>query len=105
MKISEFLSENFQFLEVKFSIYLNRCVFVMYFLLMKCQQKQNMRSFSHNFASCLFITRRRKWDFVLSRSILVYVSLIKQSMQQNPQCVYDSHKTSMGLHLTEIVLV
>ena len=24
-----FLSENFQFLEVKFSIYLNRCVFVM----------------------------------------------------------------------------
>ena len=30
MKISEFLSENFQFLEVKFSIYLNRRVFVMY---------------------------------------------------------------------------
>ena len=28
-KISEFLSENFQFLEVKFYIYLNRCVFVM----------------------------------------------------------------------------
>ena len=26
---SFFLSENFQFLEVKFSIYLNRCVFVM----------------------------------------------------------------------------
>ena len=25
----DFLSENFQFLEVKFSIYLNRCVFVM----------------------------------------------------------------------------
>ena len=29
MKISEFLSENFQFLVVKFSIYLNRRVFVM----------------------------------------------------------------------------
>ena len=28
MKISEFLSENFQFLMVKFSIYLNRRVFV-----------------------------------------------------------------------------
>ena len=28
-KISEFLSENFQFLVVKFSIYLNRRVFVM----------------------------------------------------------------------------
>ena len=27
--ISEFLSENFQFLEVKFSIYLNRRVFVL----------------------------------------------------------------------------
>ena len=26
--IRVFLSENFQFLEVKFSIYLNRCVFV-----------------------------------------------------------------------------
>ena len=29
MKNVNFLSENFQFLEVKFSIYLNRCVFVM----------------------------------------------------------------------------
>ena len=29
MKISEFLSENFQFLDVKFSIYLNRRVVVM----------------------------------------------------------------------------
>ena len=28
-KISEFLSEHFQFLVVKFSLYLNRCVFVM----------------------------------------------------------------------------
>ena len=28
-KISDFLSENFMFLEVKFSIYLNRRVFVM----------------------------------------------------------------------------
>ena len=29
MKISDFLSENFQFLEVKLSIYLNRHVFLM----------------------------------------------------------------------------
>ena len=29
MKISEFLSENFQLMGVKFSIYLNRNVFVM----------------------------------------------------------------------------
>ena len=28
-KYQFFLSENFQFLEVKFSVYLNRCVFVM----------------------------------------------------------------------------
>ena len=28
-KYQRFLYENFQFLEVKFSIYLNRCVFVM----------------------------------------------------------------------------
>ena len=32
-KILEFLSENFQFLVVKFSIYLNRCVFLMECLL------------------------------------------------------------------------
>ena len=30
MKIPEFLSENFQFLVAKFSIYLNRRVFVMW---------------------------------------------------------------------------
>ena len=29
-KYQNFLSENFQFLEVKFSIHLNRCVFVMH---------------------------------------------------------------------------
>ena len=29
MKISDFLSENFHFLVVKFSVYLNRLVFVM----------------------------------------------------------------------------
>ena len=34
-KILEFLSENFQFLEVKFSMYLNRRVFVMYVYEMK----------------------------------------------------------------------
>ena len=28
-KYQNFLSENFQFLEVNFSMYLNRCVFVM----------------------------------------------------------------------------
>ena len=32
-KILEFLSENFQFLVVKFSIYLNRRVFVMIFMI------------------------------------------------------------------------
>ena len=39
-KYQEFLSENFQFLEVKFSIYLNRHVFVMLLLdecLLSCQ--------------------------------------------------------------------
>ena len=35
-KISEFLSENFQFLEVKFSIYLNRRVFVMSLFVILC---------------------------------------------------------------------
>ena len=35
-KISEFLAENFQFLVVKFSIYLNRNVFVMMFFFCFC---------------------------------------------------------------------
>ena len=35
--IRVFLSENFQFLEVKFSIYLNRCVFVMISLNISCK--------------------------------------------------------------------
>ena len=38
-KYQRFLSENFQFLEVKFSIYLNRCVFVMSFLLCFIEMK------------------------------------------------------------------
>ena len=40
MKISDFLSENFQFLVVKFSIYLNRRVFVM-----KCQLLYSVNAF------------------------------------------------------------
>ena len=32
MKISEFLSENFHFLVVKFSLYLNRLLFVMHLI-------------------------------------------------------------------------
>ena len=36
-KYQNFLPENFQFLEVKFSIYLNRCVFVMYNLYVKLE--------------------------------------------------------------------
>ena len=43
-KISEFLSENFQFLEVKFSIYLNRHVFVMYASSKDPKQFCNLRS-------------------------------------------------------------
>ena len=41
-KYQSFLSENFQFLQVKFSIYLNRRVFVMIFLVLKCK---NSRAF------------------------------------------------------------
>ena len=42
-KLSEFfLSENFQFLELKFSIYLNRCVFVMDKKIFKVLPKESM---------------------------------------------------------------
>ena len=40
MKNISFLSENFQFLEVKFSIYLNRHVFVM--VLSNCRSRCHM---------------------------------------------------------------
>ena len=36
-KCQNFLSENFQFLEMKFSIYLNRCVFVMHKSCLLCK--------------------------------------------------------------------
>ena len=39
--IRVFLSENFQFLEVKFSIYLNRCVFVMLLDVLKLYYVKN----------------------------------------------------------------
>ena len=53
MKNIRFLSENFQFLEVKFSIYLNRRVFVMYSYGASCAVKQILRQRSCR--SC------RKW--------------------------------------------
>ena len=43
--IRDFLSENFQFLEVIFSIYLNRRVFVMHGLSCKCVNS-NVRDFT-----------------------------------------------------------
>ena len=43
MKNISFLSENFQFLEVKFSLYLNRRVFVMLYI----NQKAIKRVLSH----------------------------------------------------------
>ena len=42
-KKSEFLSENFQFLVVKFSIYLNRLVFVMYRMQLVTKAKISLR--------------------------------------------------------------
>ena len=42
-KISEFLSENCQFLEVKFSIYLNRRVFVLMSLMVQVSEYGNLQ--------------------------------------------------------------
>ena len=47
-KISEFLSENFQFLVMKFSIYLNRRVFVMESL-MQYKKKRHLASIYNTF--------------------------------------------------------
>ena len=42
MKNISFLTENFQFLEVKFSIYLNRRVFVMKNRIIRSQERHNL---------------------------------------------------------------
>ena len=62
--IRVFLSENFQFLEVKFSIHLNRCVFVM----------QDTFCHVHGFCECTAHTVIRLHRFAgLSRpSLFVY---------------------------------
>ena len=39
-KYQIFLSENFQFLVVTFSVYLNRCVFVMYLLYLELSSRK-----------------------------------------------------------------
>ena len=43
-KYQSFLSENFQFMEVKFSIYLNRRVFVMTFQVCQVDKYQDLLS-------------------------------------------------------------
>ena len=43
-KYQSFLSENFQFLEMEFSIYLNRCVFVMVSLIIQSQFQINQET-------------------------------------------------------------
>ena len=48
-KISEFLSENFQVLVVKFLVYLNRHVFVMHMILFYCLYIMLNKHFASNF--------------------------------------------------------
>ena len=62
-KISEFLSENFQFLVVKFSIYLNRRVFVM-------GGSFSSGSTSSNFLLLILIPRIHSKKFSLHRHLI-----------------------------------
>ena len=43
-----FFAENFQFLVVKFSIHLNRCVFVMSIFVLACSIKGNLLFYFNN---------------------------------------------------------
>ena len=57
-KYQIFLSENFQFLEMKFSIYLNRCVFVMLSFVIsffKKKKKKKKKKIDRLFDDCCFI--------------------------------------------------
>ena len=62
-KYQSFLSQNFQFLEVKFSLYLNRLVFVM--LVFK---NLNIFAFSHSKNECK-LCRNLKGNYVTWRQI------------------------------------
>ena len=61
-KMSEFLSENFQFLVVKFSIYLNRRVFVMGHKYLKCSLSPLLWAGTQHFLLDCMCTQRRCWS-------------------------------------------
>ena len=65
-KYPSFLSENFQFLEVKFSIYLNRCVFVMLAIKtivnFRCSSKPYLRYFLKVLNGDLYGPLQRMYD-------------------------------------------
>ena len=58
-KYQSFLSENFQFLEVKFSIYLNRRVFVMFTELNFEFKKKKKKKKNNNKKKTLIVSNKR----------------------------------------------
>ena len=74
-KYQKFLSENFQFLEVNFSIYLNRRVFVMLRKLISCSHFLE-RTFVANEHRPLTENLKRFWYiFQSKKKYLIYVRL------------------------------
>ena len=87
-KISEFLSENFQFLVVKFSIYLNRRVFVMNFFGCLCQivhflmlqLKQSRGTNNHG------VFYKQGWLVILWMRILIWIIDFPQKTEFGISC-------------------
>ena len=82
--IEDFYLKNFRFLEIKFSIYLNRCVFVMwmrFFLLSLVRQHNTLKTRVIGYASSKFkiISKTGSWFVKCSLSASTGVNISEQS--------------------------
>ena len=78
-KISEFLSENFQFLEVKFSIYLNMCVFVMLSFFTVMRTMIRMRDLSADLSLWLAHISKGTFSHVAAQDVLFVILFTSQN--------------------------
>ena len=78
-KISEFLSENFQFLVVNFSIYLNRHVFVMFSKTGVCRCLHYWAKF-WNYIDFKFIISGLFWLLSLFRNFRIFMRVTDEAL-------------------------
>ena len=100
-KISDFLSENFQFLVVKFSIYLNRRVFIMHSLPKAPKEEMRSKKVTFCWNCCQIMTQQTphmKQEQV-SRAH-VYPRLAAPPYQKNTECTSVDSEIYVSVTLT-----